>query len=227
MRSSRCAFSAAVALHRVFVAPIERSALHLPPQKFLTRAPKLLFNIQRRSYALPLHRLPRDGDIRAEYIYIVSEDNKLSEPQPTSRILASLDRDKETLVMVALPTDEQSYPICKILSKQILRENEKSRTKKKDTAILKTIELNWAIDPHDMKHRLERIKEFLTKGWRVDIVMAGKKKGRRATPEEAYSLVGAIRDAITQVEGSKEWKKMEGKVGAVATIFAEGKLAEK
>jgi translation initiation factor IF-3 len=133
--------------------------------------------------------------------------------------------------MVASPSppdpysDEPSYPICKIQSKAALREAERARSKKKEipSSIVKTIELNWAIDPHDLKHRLDRVKDFLSKGWRVDIIMAGKKKGRKATPEEARVLVERVKEAVTEVEGSKEWKAMDGKLGATATIFAEGK----
>jgi translation initiation factor IF-3 len=127
--------------------------------------------------------------------------------------------------MVSLAPDEQSFPICKIQNKRNLREAEKARSKKKDSpsATVKTIELNWAIDAHDLKHRLERVKDFLVKGWRVDIIMAGKKRGRKATPEEAQSCLAAVREAIAEVEGAKEWKSMNGTVGGLVTVYAEGR----
>jgi translation initiation factor IF-3 len=130
--------------------------------------------------------------------------------------------------MVALPDDAHSYPVCKIQDKRLLREAEKARSKKKEapSATVKTIELNWAIDRNDLKHRLDRVKEFLAKGWRVDVVMAGKKKGRKATPEEAENLVRSVKGVLVEVDGAKEWKAMDGKVGGLATIYAEGKLAE-
>ena len=232
MRSSRCAFSTAAVLHRIFIAPIERPVLHTQNRARFTEAPKLLpIGLQSRSYALPAkskqqqRRLPRDEEITYNTIYIVSEGNKLSEPRSTSHVLASLDRKTETLVMVSLPPDEQSHPICKIQNKKDLREAEKARTKKKDnpSATVKTIELNWAIDAHDLKHRLEKVKDFLSRGWRVDIIMAGKKGGRKATPQEAQNCLAAVREAITQVEGAKEWKSMNGAVGGMATVYAEGK----
>jgi translation initiation factor IF-3 len=240
MRSSRCAFSTAAALHRVFVAPIEHSRV-LPTCQFpATRAPKLHHASIRRisSASLPVakRRLPRDEEIQDYMVRIVSDDHKLSPPQYTSSILNSIDRKNKTLVMVAMSDsdpdsnlDGLSYPICKIQSKKALREAEKARQKKKElpSATVKTIELNWAIDPHDLHHRLQRVKEFLSKGWRVDVVMAGRKKGRKATPEEAKILVGNIREAMKEVEGSKEWREMEGSLGAAATIFLVGKLAEK
>jgi translation initiation factor IF-3 len=167
-------------------------------------------------------------------VRIVSEGNKLSPPQYTSSVLNSIDRRYETLVMVAAASfhpdsDETAYPICKIQSKKALREAEKARSKKKElpSATVKTIELNWAIDPHDLQHRLQRIKEFLSKGWRVDIIMAGKKRGRKATLEEMKAVVEKIREATKEVEGSKEWRDMDGNFGAAATIYLVGKLAEK
>jgi translation initiation factor IF-3 len=239
MRSSRCAFSTAAALHRIFVAPIEQSYVRRIPLYPAIKASKPhLTATQQRSYAsLPMakQRLPRDDEIQYAKVHIVEDDNKLSPPRYTSDILHSIDRKTESLVIVALPSppDPDSYvspyPICKIQSKQALREAEKARKKKPDipSATVKTVELNWAIDPHDLKHRLERVKDFLSKGWRVDIMMAGKKRGRKATTEEAEALVTKVKQALSEVDGSKEWKTMEGKVGGAATIFAEGKLGER
>jgi translation initiation factor IF-3 len=169
-------------------------------------------------------------------VRIVSDDNKLSPPQYTSSILGSIDRKTETLVMVARSdsdpnsdSDGSSYPICRIQSKHALREAEKARQKKKEapSTTVKTIELNWAIDPHDLQHRLQRVKDFLSKGWRVDVVMAGKKRGRKATPDETKILVEKVREAMKEVEGSKEWRDIEGSLGATATIYLVGKLVEK
>src|SRR6266487_2701616 len=140
MRSSRCAFSTAAALHRIFIAPIERPCLRSQRQTRFTRASKLHpIALQSRSYASlaknkqQQRRLPRDEEIISRTIYIVSEDNKLSEPLSTSNILSSLNRKTETLVMVSLPPDEQSFPICKIQNKKDLREAERARLKKKDS----------------------------------------------------------------------------------------------
>lgn len=112
------------------------------------------------------------------------------------------------------------------MSKQALREAEKARSKRKadPAATLKTIELNWAIDKNDLSHRLDKMKQFLSKGWRIDVVMAAKRKGRKATIEEAEELLKMIRRSIAEIQGAREWKAMEGKAGAQATIFAQGKV---
>jgi translation initiation factor IF-3 len=220
-------------LYRVFVEPIGLSSQRICRQILPTRTPTLQQPAPSyRSYASlarnqpqQQRRTPRDEEITYDTVRIVSEDKKLSEPQSRSSILSSLDRKTQTLVLVALPSTAQAYPICRIENKKQLREAEKARSKKKDapSATVKTIELNWAIDAHDLKHRMQRLQEFLGKGWRVEIIMAGKKRGRQATPEEATNCLSAVKEAIVGVDGAKEWKTMNGRVGAVATIYAEGK----
>jgi len=106
-----------------------------------------------------------------------------------------------------------------------MREAEKARTKgtKNPGATIKTIELNWAIDGNDLGHRLNRVKEFLGRGNKVEVVLAAKRKGRKATLEEAQSLLQKIKEAIGEVEGARETRAMEGKILQQATIYAEGR----
>jgi translation initiation factor IF-3 len=243
MRSSRCTFSTAAALHRIFIAPIEHTHRRPVQVIHLTRAqaPKLhpMNRHQKRSYAsLPsaeqqVNRLPRDQEIEDKMIHLVTEDNKLSPPQYTSSVLNSIDPKTHILMMVALPPErgsreEHEWPICKIVSKKALHE-EKAKAKKKEnpSATVKTIELNWAIDPHDLRHRLQRMQYFLAKGYRVDVVMAGKRKGKKATAYEAANVVATVKQAVAEVEGAREWRAMDGEVGKMATVFAEGKQAVK
>lgn len=253
MRSSRCAFSTAAALHRVFIGPIERPLLsQLRPRLLPTTAPKLsVSRFQQRTYA---SALPRDEQIIAlnyRYVHIVDDDGKLSEPQRVSDILATLDRQTHSLMTVALPAPrlrsrwEQApappaqyaveeggaaraapeIPVCKVISKQVARIAEKAKTKKKDNPALtlKTLELNWAIDPHDLEHRLRRMREFLEKGYRVDVLLVGKRKKRKASPEEAAETLRKVKESIGLVEGAREWKSMEGKVGVQVMLYIEGR----
>ncbi|KAG4410869.1 hypothetical protein IFR04_016002, partial [Cadophora malorum] len=54
------------------------------------------------------------------------------------------------------------------------------------------------------------------------VVIAGKKKGRKATEEEARELLGAIRGVMAEM-GGREMKPVEGKVLGTLTMFLEGK----
>ena len=133
MRGSICAFNPAAALHRVFIAPIERSKLQLIPQasspySFLSAAPKLSSQ-QRRCYAEPAkRRLPRDDEIKAWSVALVNEDGRLEDPRPTYDILQSIDRKTQSLVTVAAG-EPGVPPICKIMEKKEMREAEKARAK--------------------------------------------------------------------------------------------------
>lgn len=177
----------------------------------------------------PKRRLPWDEHIKAWSIHLVDEDGKLSDPKQTFDVLDTMDRKTHTLITVAMPGTQDAgprIPVCKIMSKKDLHESEKAQKKKKTnpSQTVKTLELNWAIDGNDLAHRLEKMKTFLAKGYRVDIVMAAKKRGRKATMEEAQSLIKAIRETAGSVEGTTEWKALDGVVGVQATAYFEGKL---
>lgn len=118
--------------------------------------------------------------------------------------------------------------ICKIQNKQELYQREKEARKGKGKLpgqTVKTIELNWAIEQGDLSHRMDRLREFLGKGYKVEVLLAKKRKGRVATPEEGQALVSKIKEVITE-GGWKEQKAQEGELGKQVTIFAEGKVVK-
>jgi len=148
MRSSRCVFSSAAALHRVFVAPIElQSKLQVQVRQLSFRAAstpsprsqprsqphtQCSAQLQQRRY-VSLHvaeksRLPRDDEIKAYSVTLVDENGKLTDPRPTSSILSTLDR-KTTSLVVIVPGSPGVPPICKILNKQAMRLAEKAKLK--------------------------------------------------------------------------------------------------
>ncbi|KAH6680228.1 hypothetical protein B0J14DRAFT_578119 [Halenospora varia] len=248
MKSSKCLFSASTALHRVFIAPIELSN----PQ-FATRASinstasprwqqsKLRCLEQRRGYAGPMphtraagtnprkSRLPRNEEIAAiaRTIVLVNGSGKLENPRATRLVLAGLDPKTEVLLMVSEASADKPA-ICKIQNKQELYRREKEARKGKGkvpSQTTKTIELNWAIEQGDLAHRMDRLREFLGKGFKVEILLAKKRKGRVATPEEGTALVNKIKEIITE-GGWKESKAQEGELGKQVTIFAEGKVVK-
>lgn len=101
--------------------------------------------------------------------------------------------------------------------------SKEDKKKKANPALtLKTLELNWAIDGNDLKHRMETLKGFLRKGYRVDILLVGKRKKRKAEPEEAENTLAEVREAIRNCEGAKEWKDREGALGGMMRLFAQG-----
>ncbi|KKA19281.1 Translation initiation factor IF3, partial [Rasamsonia emersonii CBS 393.64] len=118
--------------------------------------------------------------IQAETIQIVNENGGLDPPVRTADVLSSLQRSEYTLVQVA-PGGDGRPPVCKILSKKMMREQEKAKAKAAHAAKTSTkqIELNWAIDQHDLAHRLKQLASFIEKGRRVELILTRKKESGR------------------------------------------------
>ena len=60
----------------------------------------------------------------------------------------------------------------------------------------------------------------------MEVLLGPKKRGRKATPEEAQGVMKAVLGAADECKGAKEVKR-EGAVGGVLTIVFEGKKVEK
>ncbi|KAH8724160.1 hypothetical protein GQ44DRAFT_760581 [Phaeosphaeriaceae sp. PMI808] len=126
--------------------------------------------------------------------------------------------------------DPDSLPTCRIVSKMALREQHerKLETLRRQAKGLsagpapKNLELNWAIASGDLKHRLLKLKEFLQDGKKVEVMLAPKKKGRKATEQEAEGVMKAVRDAVAECTGAREVKST-GDVGSVMEVVFEGK----
>lgn len=233
MSNPRCVFNVASALSRVFIAPIE----HCPTRFLGASNPSCpsLFNkvstapIQYRTYfkatsnAVAATRLPRDKEIRAPYLRLKNSDHTLDPPRSTAEILESIDLKTHTLEVITMGEYGED-PIAKILNKKEMFQQKQAQKKtKKPGSVIKTIEMNWAIDKNDLGHRLSKIRDFLVKGNKVEVLLAGKSKGRKATMEEAEAVVKRIRDSVEEVEGAKESRKMEGKLLAPAVLYFVGK----
>lgn len=151
--------------------------------------------------------------IQAETIQIVNENGGLDPPVRTADVLSSLQRSEYTLVQVA-PGGDGRPPVCKILSKKMMREQEKAKAKAAHAAKTSTkqIELNWAIDQHDLAHRLKQLASFIEKGRRVELILTRKKGKRAPTAEEVNNLMESVTEAIEEVN-AMQVKPMEGQPG--------------
>lgn len=181
-------------------------------------------------------RRPRDEEIEAFKVYIVRPgDDRLPELRLLSQVLGARERDEkgrptQFIQEVSPPSEERPYPICKLCDKKAARDAEEARRKAAKANKLKSqskqLEITWIISDNDLGHRMARLKEFLEKGWRVEILFGVKRKGwkdkREASPEEANNVLEKIRKAVGEVEGAQE-KQMQGEVGQQAVLFFEGK----
>lgn len=151
--------------------------------------------------------------IQAETIQIVNEEGGLDPPVRTADVLSSLQRNEYALVQVS-PGGNGRPPVCKILSKKMMREQEKAKAKAAHASKTSTkqIELNWAIDQHDLAHRLKQLESFIDKGRRVELILTRKKGKRAPTAEEVNNLMERATEAIEEVN-AMQVKPMEGQPG--------------
>lgn len=182
-----------------------------------------------------------DNAIEAERINFVDEDGKFHKNVPLDEVLASVDKTTHHLVQMTPGkvdefgrADPEHLPTCRVISKMDLRtqherklDTMRRQAKGQGTGPSpKSLELNWAIAPGDLKHRLGSLKKFLLEGRKVEIMLGPKRGGRKATPEEATAALKAVEEAVQECKGSSEVKR-EGQVGGVMTVVFQGKKVEK
>ena len=173
-------------------------------------------------------------EITARILQLVDPETKtLSERVTRYEVLRDLDQKTHRLVQLTPddPEDRHFVPVCKIVSKKEAYESEKKKkTAQKEVKqaaakerSIKTLELNWAIDGNDLAHRLEKVRAFLEEGRRVEVVLASKKRGRKATLAECEGLLEKIKGVADEVGGAKVLKEFDGRMGGFATIVYQGK----
>ncbi|KAF2834240.1 hypothetical protein M501DRAFT_1001398 [Patellaria atrata CBS 101060] len=204
MRHSPSTCAIHEALYRVFVQPSRNpvSRLRIPPiptrnhtSHVLIRFPRSQYRTYKGAQRFPVVTdKPYDENIPSSTVSLIL-DGKVQEPQRLFTLLGTLNREEEVLVQVS-PPESDSVPLVRIYSRAALytaaREKEKTDKVRRKGLATKELEMNWAIDGNDLAHRLSRLKEFLGQGRRVDVTLAPKKKGRKATLEEARELLQTL-----------------------------------
>lgn len=168
-------------------------------------------------------RYPQDQDIRSFMIQIVNENGSLDPPTRTADVLNALDRREFTLIQVGEGIDGRP-PVCKIVTKLALREQKEAKLKSRTlrTTPTKQVEVNWAIGPRDLAHRLGQMANFIEKGKRVELILTRKQGKRRATEEEVENVMKTVSAAIDEVK-AMQVSPMEGKPGGQVTFFLKKK----
>ncbi|MCJ1396852.1 hypothetical protein MMC11_000042 [Xylographa trunciseda] len=178
--------------------------------------------------------LPRDEAIRSRTIRLVDADKRIQDPSYLPDVLTSIDRKTHFIQQVS-PVDDPEFPIpvCKIIDKKENRDQERARAKaiksNQHAVTMKKLELSWGIGKHDIEHRMNKVREFLEDGRRVEIVVgASRRKGQarkaaKIEAQEAAETFKTIKEALAEMEDAREWRSMEGSVGTLVTISLEPK----
>ncbi|KAJ5717123.1 hypothetical protein N7488_002769 [Penicillium malachiteum] len=218
MKHMRGPVSTAQALRQTFLTPIHTTKTGLVQPSVLRNYLQLRTFHNSRPLAAggpqPQAKvLIKDEGIRAPFVQIVNAEGDLEEPERLSDVLKSFDRNEFFLLQVS-PGAPKQPPVCKILNKLEYRNNEKAKEKAAKAAkqSLKQIELNWAIDAHDLAHRLKQLTAFLEKGRKVEIILTRKKHKRAPTVDEIKHVMQSVLDT-TREAGGTQVKAMEGEPG--------------
>ena len=167
-----------------------------------------------------------DNNIEASWVQQVDENGKLSEPK---RLRILMDEIAASEVVLCLDPTSQ-YPdtaIVKVVERdELLRQAAekayqlKQVKKKSKESKPKQLELNWAIGGNDFEIKLKQMTDFLDKGKRVEVLLAPKRRQRKATPEEGRELVTKLRQKIEAI-GATEIKPLTGAMLGQVTLTVQ------
>ncbi|CCX12048.1 hypothetical protein FPQ18DRAFT_355455 [Pyronema domesticum] len=215
--------------------------LPTPLLRLLRPATPQLRPLQIRNYALRDRRervIPSglsnvrivDEMIPAQEVHYINANNQFQGIVPLSQILSEIDRSTYQLVCLN-PAAKEGPLICKLRTIEDLRAEdrekyskagkEKRKAKKPEKIVTKEIEISWAIDSNDLKHRMKKVTEFLDKGWKVELRL-GIKKGMA---KQALSTMKALLEHVRGIclEHGTEVYDPEGEIGRKYMMTFEGK----
>lgn len=149
-------------------------------------------------------------------------------------VLRMYDRTTHTLMQLqagdqtAPGNVREHWPVAKLISHDELREmgakkREQIKNQKTSAASGKEVEFSWAIGENDLGHRLKKIRQFFEEGRKVDVTLSFSKRNRAVTEKECEDLLAKLRRVLGAVDGAREFKEPEGKIGKLYTMYWEAK----
>ena len=222
MRHMRNLLSTAQILRHVFFPPLTTTR----PQLLKYRPVRKLIPLRLNSNSADADKTgpPIDEQIRAPYVQLVNAEGGLDPPIRLKDALASFERPGNFLQQVA-PGAPGEPPICKVINRREKYQHDRSKAKDaqaRKRAEPKILELNWAIDPHDLSHRMKQLKKFLAAGQRVDFVLKRKRGKRVPTEDEIKHVMDGVMAGIEEANGM-QIKPMEGEPGKQVLIYVKPK----
>ena len=148
----------------------------------------------------------------------ITHDGRLSSPTTVTHILSRIDRRGYYILLVS-----RQPPLVKIVNKadeynRKRQEQEQVKLAKAKRAH-KEVQLSWATGEADTAHKLEKAREDLAKGCRVDLVFAQKKGQSVPSLPEMRDKVQAVVDSLADV--GREWKDRQIQ-RRMAAVFLQG-----
>ena len=225
MGHTRGLVSSAQALRQIFITPGRISRAGILPNTLQNGVQTRFFQqshfLSLREYRPPIQLPPKNEAITARFIQLVNEEGNLEPPTRLEEVLQSFDHKDHFLMQVQPATGDQ-LPVCKVFNKKEVRATEKAKAKasRATKTSLKSIELNWAIDAHDLSHRLKQLTTFLDKGRKVEVILTAKRHKRKATVDEIKHVMQRVLNTVREA-GANQTKAMEGEPGKQVTFTVQ------
>ena len=146
-----------------------------------------------------------DDDIPFRAVRLADpESGSLRPLTPLRTLLSSIDRTTHHIELVADAPD----PVVKIVNTKQARERYKEAKKRAQAAaraqVRKEIQLTWGVAAGDLAHKLEKARQELVGGRKVDLIFASK-KGQAVPTKQAMDT--RLKDALdTLADVGKEYR---------------------
>jgi len=146
-----------------------------------------------------------DDDIPFRVVRFVDPESGALRPlTPLRALLGSIDRTTHHIELVADAPD----PVVKIVDTKLAREKYKEAKKRAQAAaraqVRKEIQLTWGVAPGDLAHKLEKARQELAGGRKVDLIFASKKGQAVPTKQVTDTRLREVLDTLADV--GKEYR---------------------
>ncbi|CAG8797205.1 24722_t:CDS:1, partial [Cetraspora pellucida] len=117
------------------------------------------------------------------------------------KLLSTIDQEKYWLVEVE---SNENPPICKLIEKKLAYEKRKKQIQ--NTIVTKELQMTWKVEDHDLIHKISRAKSWLTKGYKVDIIISNRgvqKKKRILDRTIMDKILNELKDYSKEIQEPK------------------------
>ncbi|KZT74476.1 hypothetical protein DAEQUDRAFT_761324 [Daedalea quercina L-15889] len=203
-RMSVCVLRAATrgSLRQMVVHPFRARPVASTSHFIHSSAPALAGGTRRKNNKKNL--IVRNEDIPFRVVKLVDrETGRLGDEWlALADILKTVDRKREYLELVG----EKPDPIVKVFkSSDIFNKKRLEAEKKKAKRVQKEVQVSWAISPGDLEHKLEKVREELEAGNRVDLAYVTKSGQAKPTKEQMGARAEESVKVLSDV--GTEWKE--------------------
>jgi hypothetical protein len=154
------------------------------------------------------------------------DGNTLDRPTRLETLLDQISPDECVLELSSTGPNPDTAVVAVVKREELLRRAPEKAKQLKEfqrqqkVSRRKQLEVNWAIGQNDLELKLKQLEAFLDQGRVVEILLAAKKRQRRATLEEANVVVDKLRAKIGELN-AREVKDMEGKLLGLAMMTVQ------